>query len=127
MEETTNKDQDSPLKSNNEFEAIQRPHVITIICALYIFHVLGIILAPFNDKAWGIGFWYPPYLCFSGVITLICIYGFWEMKKWSIMLYLTFVAVNQLVIQTMGLWTPASLIIPSVVVLVVLSQYRKMT
>ena len=127
MEETTNKDQDSLLKSNNKSEAIQRPHVITIICALYIFNVLGIIFAPFSDKAWSIGFWYPPYLCFSGVIILICIYGFWEMKKWSIILYLPFVAVNQIVMQAMGLWTPATIIIPGIILLVVLSQYRKMT
>jgi hypothetical protein len=121
MEETGNKDQ------NIKSEARKRPNIITIICALYIFNVLGAIFAPFNDKAWAIGFWYPPYLCFSAVIILICIYGFWEMKKWSLILYLTFVVVNQLVIQVMDLWTPASLIIPSIVVLVVLPYYRKMT
>jgi hypothetical protein len=127
MEETTNKDQYSLLKSKNELGDTQRPNIITIMCALYIFNVLGIIFAPFNDKTWSIGFWYPPYLCFSGVIILICIYGFWEMKKWSIILYLSFVAVNQIVMHTMGLWTTATLIIPGIILLVVLSQYRKMT
>ncbi|RLC26897.1 MAG: hypothetical protein DRH21_00750 [Deltaproteobacteria bacterium] len=127
MEEPTNKDQDGLLKSNNESEDTQRPNIITIMCALYIFGSLFTIIAPFSEAAWSIGFWYPPYLAFSAVISLICIYGFWEMKKWSIMLYLIFIAVNQLVIQTMGLWTPASLIIPSVVVIVVLSEYRKMS
>ena len=125
MEETTNKDQDSPLKSKNESRNTQRPNIITIMCALYIFHVIGIIFAPFSDKAWSIGFWWPPYLGFSAVIILICIYGFWEMKKWSIMLYLTFVAVNQIVMHTIG--RSATLIIPGIILLVVLSQYRKMT
>jgi len=44
MEETTNKDQDSLLKSKNESRDTKRPNIITIMCALYIFHVLGIIL-----------------------------------------------------------------------------------
>lgn len=127
MEETTKNDQDSLLKSKNESRDTQRPNIITIMCALYIFGLLFTIIAPFSEVAWSVGFWYPPYLAFSAVISLICIYGFWEMKKWSIMLYLTFVVVNQIVIQTMGLWIPASLIIPSIVVLVVLPQYRKMT
>ena len=125
MEETTNKDQDGPLKSKNEPGDKQRPNIITIMCALYIFHVIGIIFAPFSDKAWSIGFWWPPYLGFSAVIILICIYGFWEMKKWSIMLYLTFVAVNQIVMHSIG--RSATLIIPGIILLVVLSQYRKMT
>jgi len=64
MEETTNKDQDGPLKSKNESGDTQRPNIITIMCALYIFHVIGIIFAPFSDKAWSIGFWWPPYLGF---------------------------------------------------------------
>ena len=42
MEETTNKDQDSPLKSKNESRDTQRPNIITIMCALYIFHIIGI-------------------------------------------------------------------------------------
>jgi hypothetical protein len=127
MEETTNKDQDSLLKSNNESEDTQRPNIITIMCALYIFGLLFTIIAPFSEAAWSIGFWYPPYLAFSAVISLICIYGFWEMKKWSIMLYLTFVAVNQIVMQAMGLWMSTTIIIPGIILLVVLSQYRKMT
>jgi len=126
MEEITNKDQDSLLKSKNESGDRQRPNIITIMCALYIFGLLCTIIAPLSEAAWSIGFWYPPYLAFSAVISLICIYGFWEMKKWSIMLYLTFVAVNQIVMQAMGLWTPATIIIPGVVVLIVLSQYGKM-
>ena len=121
MQNTTNKTQ------NDICEVNKRPKIITILCALYIFNVLGAIFAPFNDKAWEIGFWYPPYLCFSAVITLTCIYGFWEMKKWSLMLFLTFIVINQLVIKTMGLWTPASLIIPSIVLLIVLPYYKKMT
>ena len=125
MEETTKND--SLLKSKNESEDTQRPNIITIMCALYIFGLLCTIIAPFSEAAWAIGFWYPPYLAFSAVISLICIYGFWEMKKWSLMLYLTFVIVNQIVMHAMGLWTPASIIIHSVVVLIVLSKYGKMT
>jgi len=127
MDETHNNDRDNLLKSDNESEAAERPNILTIICALYIFMLLFTIPALLSKIAWSIGFWYPPYLGFSAVISLICIYGFWEMKKWSIILYLTFVAINQLVIQTMGLWTPASLIIHSIVILVVLPQHSKMT
>lgn len=124
MEEAANKD--SLLKFNNESKNIQRPTIITIMCALYIFGLLCTIIAPLSEAAWAIGFWYPPYLAFSAVISLICIYGFWEMKKWSIMLYLSFVAVNQVVMYTMDLWTSSTIIIPGVVVLIVLSQYSKM-
>ena len=127
MEETTNKDQNSLLKSKNESEDRQRPNIITILCALYIFGILCTIIAPLSEAAWSIGFWYPPYLGFSAVISLICIYGFWEMKKWSIMLYLTFVAVNQVVMHTMELWRTHTFVIPGIILLIVLSQYRKMT
>ena len=127
MEKTKNNDQDGLLKSNNESDNTQRPNIITIMCALYIFGLFFTIFAPFSEAAWSIGLWYPPYLAFSAVISLICVYGFWEMKKWSIMLYLIFIAVNQIVMQSMGLWIPATLIIPGVVVFIVLSQYGKMT
>ncbi|MBU4463146.1 MAG: hypothetical protein KKB05_04290, partial [Proteobacteria bacterium] len=36
-------DQDNLLKSKNESGGTQRPNIITIMCALYIFHVIGII------------------------------------------------------------------------------------
>jgi len=127
MEETTNNDKSNILESNNEAKDKLRPHIITIMCVLYIFGLLFTMIAPFSEAAWSIGFWYPPYLAFSAVISLICIYGFWEMKKWSIMLYLTFIAVNQLVMQTMDLWTPSTIIIPSVFILIILSQYSKMS
>ncbi|MBW2569279.1 MAG: hypothetical protein JRD93_06715 [Deltaproteobacteria bacterium] len=118
-------EQNSLLKSKIKLEDTQRPKIITIMCALYIFNISGVILVPFSDKAWSIGFWWPPYLGFSAVILLICIYGFWGMKKWSIILYMTFIAVNQIVMHSIG--RTATLIIPGIVLLVLLSQYRKMT
>ncbi|MCK5508620.1 MAG: hypothetical protein KAI50_08885 [Desulfobacterales bacterium] len=126
MEKITNNDQDGLLKFKNESDNTQRPNIITIMCTLYIFGLFFTILAPFSEAAWSIGLWYPPYLAFSAVISLICVYGFWEMKKWSIMLYLIFIAVNQIVMQSMGLWTATTIIIPCIILLVVLSQYRKM-
>ena len=127
MENTNNNDQDGLLKSINASDNTQRPNIITIMCTLYSFGLFFTIFAPFSEAAWSIGFWYPPYLAFSAVISLICVYGFWEMKKWSIMLYLIFIAVNQIVMQSMGLWIPATIIIPGVVIFIVLSQYGKMT
>ena len=127
MEKTANNDQDGLLKSNNESDNTQRPNIITIMCALYLFGLFFTIFAPLSEAAWSIGLWYPPYLAFSAVISLICVYGFWTMKKWSIILYLIFIAVNQIVMHTMRLWTPATIIIHGIILLVVLSQYRKMT
>jgi len=104
----------------------KRPVVITVICIIMVIGAIFVIPAIFSDMARSIGAWYPPCLAISAVIGLVCMIGLWMMKKWSIILYTAFVAVNQVVMLAMGAWNVLALLIPAVVIVVGLSQFSKM-
>lgn len=104
----------------------KRPVVITVICILGFIGAAVTIPMIFSDIAKAIGAWYPPYLAFTTVIGLACMVGLWMMKKWGIIVYAGFFAVNQVVLLTMGVWNVLSLIIPAIVIVIGLLQFSKM-
>ena len=106
--------------------ANKRPGIITAICILGFIGVAFTIPMIFSDIAKSIGAWYPPYLGFSAIVGLACMIGLWMMKKWSIIAYTIFVAINQVVLIAMGVWNLFALIIPGIVIAIGFSKFKEM-
>ena len=52
--------------------------------------------------------------------------GLWMMKKWSIVTYTIFFAINQVVLLVAGVWNIFALIIPGIVIAIGFSKYKLM-
>jgi hypothetical protein len=120
-------DQQEILDQTNENPySKKRPTAITVICVIGFIGAVFTIPLIFSDIAGQIGSWYPPYLGLSAVLGLVCMIGLWKMKKWAAHTYTGFVALNQVVLLEMGVWTIMSLIIPGIVIGIALTHVDKM-
>ncbi|MEM2956565.1 MAG: hypothetical protein QW041_03280 [Candidatus Pacearchaeota archaeon] len=106
--------------------AVKRPGIITAICIIGFIGALITVPMIFSEIAKSIGVWYPPYLAFSAVVGLACMIGLWMMKKWSVIVYTIFVAINQVVLIAMGMWNVFALIIPAIVIGIGFWKYKEM-
>jgi hypothetical protein len=105
----------------------KRPTSIFVICVLFLisaFFTIPLIFLPISLQ---IGAWYPPFLAFSSVVGLICMVGFWNMKKWAVYTYIGFTAFNQVVMIAMGVWNVFALIGPAILIFFLLKNVSKMT
>jgi hypothetical protein len=124
-----NKDNDSSTNQNKASKITtekKRPTAITIICVMGFIGAVFTIPLIFSHKTNHIGSWYPAYLILSSIIGFLCMIGLWNMKKWAAYTYTSFVGLNQIILITMGVWNPISLIIPAIVVGVVMRNLNKM-
>lgn len=80
----------------------------------------------FSDIARNIGTWYPPYLAFSSLVGFVCMVGLWKMRRWAVLTYTGFVALNQIVMLVMGIWSVSALVIPGIFIGIMFSQVSKM-
>jgi hypothetical protein len=104
----------------------ERPLLITILCVLMALGVALAIPRIFQNEFEMIGVWYRPYLMISCLITLTSMVGLWMMKKWGIYLYTTLAVINQGIMIAMGFWSFYPLIIVSVLIILLFTQYHKM-
>ncbi len=124
---TENMEQQEILDQTDEAgNTKKRPTAITVICVLGFIGAAFTIPMIFSDIAGQVGSWYPPYLGLSAVIGLVCMLGLWKMKKWAAYTYTGFVALNQIVLFTMGVWNLMALIIPGIVIGIALAHINKM-
>jgi len=103
-----------------------RPTAITVICILGFIGALMTIPLIFTDLARSIGAWYPGYLGVSVIVGLVCMLGFWQMRKWAVFAYTALVAVNQVILFMTGLWNIFGLVIPLVVIAIGFAYLSKM-
>jgi hypothetical protein len=98
--------------------AIQRLIAITIICVIGAIGALFTLPLIFSPEAAHIAPWYPAMLAVSGIIGIACMTGLWQMRRWAVYVYTAMFAVTQLLFMTSSLWTPRSLIIPAIVIVI---------
>jgi hypothetical protein len=111
----------------NDTPTAKRPTAITVICILgFIGAALSIPLI-FSNVATIVGSWYPPYLGASALAGLICMFGLWNMKKWSVFAYTALVIINQVVLFATGVWNPFALLIPVIVIAIAFAHLSKMS
>jgi hypothetical protein len=110
----------------NSTQTTPRPVAITVICILgFIGTALAVPLV-FTEAARAIGSWYPPYLGFTALAGFICMIGLWNMRKWGVFGYTALVALNQVVLVTMGVWNVFALLIPGIVIAIAFANLSKM-
>lgn len=104
----------------------KRPGIITAICILGFVGAVITIPLIFSSTAKSIGEWYPPYLGLSFIVGGVCMIGLWKMKKWSVITYTVFAAINQIVLLVMGAWNVLALIIPAIFIAIIFSKFKEM-
>ena len=114
----------SPIETTTS--NVSRPTVVTVLCVIGFIGGLFAIPMVFSDIARKIGAWYPPYLAFSCLVGFVCMVGLWKMRRWAVLTYTGFVALNQIVMFAMGVWSVSALIIPGIFVGIMFSQISKM-
>lgn len=95
-----------------------RPLVISFISLAGACGGIVTVMSAFTHLARQIGEWYPPALLFSAAIGLICMYGLWKMKRWSVYLYTIFCIAAQVTLAIAGLWSPLSILFPGIIITV---------
>jgi len=79
------------------WRAPKRPLIITILCIVVGFGglvALPLIIYAYRELGHEFGAWYPPYAFLSGIIGLVCCYGYWQMRRWAVFLYTAFFVIN---------------------------------
>jgi len=104
----------------------KRPLLITLLVIIGMIGIIVSIPLVNSFQARNIGAWYPYFLSASILISFISHIGFWMMRKWAIYLYIGLIVFAQIVLITMNLWTPESLIEPSIVIAILLSYLSRM-
>jgi hypothetical protein len=99
----------------------ERPALITIICLLAFFGVIGTLRSVFFST-WvkGIGTWFQFYFFLHGAIVLVASVGLWRMKKWGVYLYILTIIEAQVVMILIGIWGFLSLVLFSSLLAVLL-------
>jgi hypothetical protein len=57
----------------------------------------------------------------------VCMLGLWMMKKWAVYTYIGLIALNQIFLLAMGLWSAMALLMPAVVIFFALKHVSKMS
>jgi hypothetical protein len=112
---------------NEITETAERPTSITAICVLGFIGALISVPLIFSPVAQQIGFGYLLYLGLSSFIALVCMLGLWMMKKWAVYTYIGLIALNQIFLLAMGLWSAMALLMPAVVIFFALKHASKMS
>lgn len=112
---------------NGNVDQAKRPTSITVMCVIGLIGALLTVPLIFSPAAQQIGSWYPTYLGFSVVIGFVCMIGLWMMRKWAAYTYIGFVALNQIVLLSVGVWNVLALLAPAIVIFFSLKHVSKMT
>jgi len=104
-----------------------RPTAITVICILGFIGAAFTVPLLFLPTTWKIAPWYAPYLAVAAGLGLVCMLGLWKLRRWALVLYTAFAAVNQIVLIATGLWNPMALGVPAAVVVIGFYYWKRLT
>jgi hypothetical protein len=94
-----------------------------VIGLIGVLFVLPLLFSPAIDQ---LPSWYPFVLAASAVIGFACMVGLWQMRRWAVYVYTAMCAFTQILFTATDLWTPRSLILPAVVVVVMFVYLPRM-
>lgn len=108
-----------------------RPAVITAVCVWGFLGVAGGVTQQFAPFVKSAGAWFQIYFALNTLLTLIASIGLWKMKRWGALLYISLTIIYQVAIWRTGVIPTRILALAAVVsgavVVLVISQYRKMS
>ena len=96
----------------------KRPNSITGVCFVGLLGLAASVLLFASGALSNTPGWYPPVFAVSVVIGAACMFGYWTMRKWGVFLYSGFLVVNQIILLATGTWSPTTLLLPFVVVVI---------
>jgi uncharacterized membrane protein len=107
-----------------------RPAVITAVCVWGFLGVGGGVMQQFSAFVKSAGAWFQIYFALNTALTLIASIGLWKMKRWGALLYIGLTIIYQVAIWRTGAIPTHILALAAVVsgavIVLVISQYRKM-
>lgn len=105
----------------------KRPLSIVVLCTLAVIGtVLGAASLPFLQQVRALGTWYLAYIGVATVVGLGALWGYFQLKRWGVLLYVALTAANQIVLWRFHWWTPQSLMMPLIVIAVGLANWKDM-
>ncbi len=103
-----------------------RPVIITIICVLGFLITVGSFPMIFFFDTKNFGAWFTPSFILFYALQLITLVSLWKMKKWSVILFIILFAIVQMILVMLHSWSLGTLINPGIVLVILLSQFKKM-
>jgi hypothetical protein len=73
---------------NQAAQLPRRPLVLGVVSIVGF--ILALLWMPLPE-AWHFGFGYGLHMLLSSLVGMVCMYGFWKMWRWSVVLYAGFV------------------------------------
>ncbi len=70
--------------------------------------------------------WFNIYYLALSVGQLIAIIGYWQMRKWGVLLFTSMIVVEQATLITFVGFTPLSLFLPLIVLMIGMVHYNEM-
>jgi len=103
-----------------------RPGPINAICLVWTL-LIGYSLYNFsNANLSGLPEWFSTYYLALSVGQLIAIVGYWQMRKWGVLLFTSMIIIEQgMLIGYVG-FNPLSLMLPLIVLFVGMAHYNEM-
>ncbi|MCX6752058.1 MAG: hypothetical protein NTZ87_00960 [Candidatus Nomurabacteria bacterium] len=105
----------------------QRPVPIVVVCAiLAVFTLISLPSAFYVFQAKGMGILFGLYNIVDIALSVFCLYGLWNMKKWSVILYTVLFAISLIVSLMGGGFTFFGIIVPVILLVVMYMNYQLM-
>lgn len=102
-----------------------RPGPINAICLIWVLYI-GYGLFHFSKVSTSMPEWFGAYYIGLCVAQLIAIAGFWQMRKWGVLVFTSTVVVEQAMLINFIGFNPASLLLPAIVLMVGMTHYNSM-
>lgn len=103
-----------------------RPGPINAICIIWTLLIGYSLFNLSNANLTAMPEWFNVYYLALSVGQLIAIIGYWQMRKWGVLLFTSMIVVEQATLITFVGFTPLSLFLPLIVLMVGMVHYNEM-
>ena len=104
----------------------KRPIVITVFCVLGLIGIIPLAGIIVSGMYRNVGVWYLAYLITAGTVGLICLIGFWKMKKWAFYTYVSVAALNLIAMISTGWWATQPIIVSAITIAILGYNSKKL-
>lgn len=98
--------------------------LLRVLSGFLFFGLLVSVFHLFSPAAVALGSLYQVCNVISGAVNSVAAYGLWMHRKWGAWIYIASAVIWQPVLYLFGWWAPATLIIPGICALLILSKYK---
>jgi len=103
-----------------------RPGTINAICLIWTLLVGYSLYNLSNANLTAMPEWFHIYYLALSVGQLIAIIGYWQMRKWGVLLFTSMIVIEQATLISFVGFNPLSLMLPLIVLFVGMAHYNQM-